>query len=166
MARHPNPIWSQLAEDRLQATFIADGHHLPAEVLKVMLRAKTIERSILVSDAVALAGMPPGRYSAPIGGEVELLANGRLGMVGTQSLAGAALPLIECIGNAIRMTGLPLVSVLKMASENPGKLISPASMPRGQLLPGMRADLLQFSWDQANCKAHVEKVWLAGEQVF
>lgn len=42
LPRHPNPIWSQLADDRLRATFIADGHHLPAEILKVMLRAKTI----------------------------------------------------------------------------------------------------------------------------
>jgi N-acetylglucosamine-6-phosphate deacetylase len=43
--RHRNPIWSQLADDRLTATFIADGHHLPQDVLKVMLRAKGVGRS-------------------------------------------------------------------------------------------------------------------------
>lgn len=51
LARHPNPIWTQLAEDRLTATFIADGHHLPADALKAMLRAKCLQRSVLVSDS-------------------------------------------------------------------------------------------------------------------
>ena len=40
LPRHPNMIWSQLAEDALTATFIADGHHLPPETLRAMLRAK------------------------------------------------------------------------------------------------------------------------------
>jgi N-acetylglucosamine-6-phosphate deacetylase len=78
LARHPNYIWSQLADDRLHAGFIADGHHLPAETLKAMLRAKGIERSHLVSDSTALGGLPPGRYRTPVGGEVELSDNGRL----------------------------------------------------------------------------------------
>ena len=51
-----------MADDRLTATLIADGHHLPADTLKVIVRAKGIHRSILVSDSVALAGMPPGLY--------------------------------------------------------------------------------------------------------
>ena len=59
LPRHPNPIWTQLADDRLTATFIADGHHLPADALKAMVRAKGIERSILISDAVGA-----GRHAA------------------------------------------------------------------------------------------------------
>ncbi|GIX06552.1 MAG: hypothetical protein KatS3mg115_0955 [Candidatus Poribacteria bacterium] len=62
LPRHPNYIWEQLAEDRLWASFIADGHHLPFATLKAMLRAKGPERSVLISDAVRLAGMKPGRY--------------------------------------------------------------------------------------------------------
>jgi N-acetylglucosamine-6-phosphate deacetylase len=65
--RHRNPIWSQLADDRLTATFIADGHHLPPDVLKAMLRAKGVKRSMLVSDSVALADMPAGVYASPWG---------------------------------------------------------------------------------------------------
>ncbi|KGM33979.1 N-acetylglucosamine-6-phosphate deacetylase, partial [Inquilinus limosus] len=77
LPRHPNPIWSQLAEDRLTASFIADGHHLPADVLKAMLRAKGLERAVLVSDAAALGGLAPGLYDQPVGGRVELTADGR-----------------------------------------------------------------------------------------
>lgn len=54
LPRHPNLLWAQLADDRLSATFIADGHHLPQNPLKSMVRAKGISRSILVSDSVAL----------------------------------------------------------------------------------------------------------------
>ena len=56
LQRHPNYIWEQLAEDRLMASFIVDGVHLPASFLKVALRAKSIERSVLVTDASTPAG--------------------------------------------------------------------------------------------------------------
>jgi N-acetylglucosamine-6-phosphate deacetylase len=124
LARHPNPIWAQLAEDRLHATFIADGHHLPADTLKVMLRAKTIERSILVSDSVALAGMPPGMYETPVGGRVELYASGRLSMAGTAFLAGAALPLKDDIAWLLREKLCTLQDAVQMASVNPTALLN------------------------------------------
>ena len=62
LPRHPNMIWSQLADDRLTASFIADGHHLPADTFKAMLRAKGLDRAMLVSDSTALGGMAPGLY--------------------------------------------------------------------------------------------------------
>ena len=55
LPRHPNVIWEQLAADELSATFIADGHHLPATTIKAMVRAKTPARSMLVTDATAAA---------------------------------------------------------------------------------------------------------------
>ena len=57
-----NPMIAQLAEDRLCASFIADGIHIPPAALKVLLRAKGLDRSILVTDATAAAAAPPGRY--------------------------------------------------------------------------------------------------------
>jgi N-acetylglucosamine-6-phosphate deacetylase len=58
-----NPLMAQLAEDRLAASFIADGVHVPPPALKVMLRAKGLGRSVLVTDATAAAATPPGLYS-------------------------------------------------------------------------------------------------------
>ncbi len=46
LPRHPNALWTLLAEDRVTAGVIADGHHLPAEVLTVMLRAKGVDRFV------------------------------------------------------------------------------------------------------------------------
>ena len=59
LRRHPNYIWDQLAEDRLMADFIVDGIHLDASFLKVALRAKTLDRSVLITDAATPAGRRP-----------------------------------------------------------------------------------------------------------
>ena len=156
--RHRNPIWAQLADDRLTATFIADGHHLPSDVLKAMQRAKGLEQSILVSDAVALAGMPAGVYTTSVGGCVELRSDGRLSIPGTELLAGATASLAQCVSNVVRLTGVSLHEALAMATVNPGRF----ARGRGQLRPGYRADVLRFRWQN---EIVVEDVWLAGERV-
>lgn len=61
LPRHPNLLWTQLADDRLQASLIADGHHLSADTFTVMTRAKG-SRCLLVSDSAALGGLPPALY--------------------------------------------------------------------------------------------------------
>ncbi|MGB9197498.1 MAG: amidohydrolase family protein [Terriglobales bacterium] len=157
--RHRNPIWSQLADDRLTATFIADGHHLPPDVLKVMLRAKGVGRSVLVSDSVALAGMPAGPYTTPVGGRVELRPDGRLCIFGSELLAGSTASLAQCIGRVVQMTGLPLGDALAMATANPGRY----ARGKGHLVTGSCADLVRFRWSD---EVVIEGVWLAGERVY
>jgi len=141
LPRHPNLIWSQLADDRLTAMLIADGQHLPPEALKVMLRAKGVDRTILVSDLVALGGLPPGRYKAPVGGDVELSSTGRLSVAGTPFLAGAVLPLKDGVANMVKHCDLPLADALRLATANPGRLIG----GRGELAVAAVADLIRFS---------------------
>ena len=122
LPRHPNVIWEQLGEDRLLASFIVDGHHLPPATVKSMIRAKTPARSILVTDAVAAAGMPPGRYT--LGGqEVELSVTGRVAAPGAPNLAGSALRLDVAIANTVRFTGLALEDVAPMASTRPAEYL-------------------------------------------
>jgi N-acetylglucosamine-6-phosphate deacetylase len=157
--RHANPIWSQLADDRLTATFIADSHHLPQDVLRVMLRAKGVRNSVLVSDSVALAGMQPGVYSSAIGGRVELSPDGKLCVLGSDFLAGSTASLAQCIGHTIRMAGVTIGDALAMASANPGRFAG----GRGQCALGSRGDLVQFRWKDG---VLIENVWLAGEQVY
>ncbi len=156
--RHSNVLWRQLAEPRLTATFIADGHHLPWDVLKVMLRAKGVGRSVLVSDSVALAGMPAGVYDSPVGGRVELRRDGKLCVFGSEMLAGSTASLAQCIDRAMRMTGLPLHDALDMATANPGRFMG----GRGRIAVGSRADLVRF---RRSDDIYVADVWLAGERV-
>ncbi len=86
LRRHPNYIWEQLAEDRLNASFIVDGIHLGPAYLRTALRAKTLARTVLVTDASAPAGAAPGRYRL---GEqdADLTPDGRVVLAGTDKLA-------------------------------------------------------------------------------
>src|SRR5690606_22247830 len=120
LPRHPNFIWTQLSDDRLTASFIADGHHLPAATLKAMLRAKTLDNSTLVSDAAALGGQPPGRYRSAIGGDVDVSADGRLSVADTPYLAGAGHLLDRNIAYAIEAGEISLAQALTLATRNPG----------------------------------------------
>ena len=60
--RHDNPLLAGLAEARMTAMIITDGRHLPAELVKLILRVKGPERVIVTSDACSLCGCPPGEY--------------------------------------------------------------------------------------------------------
>jgi N-acetylglucosamine-6-phosphate deacetylase len=129
LPRHPNVIWEQLAEDRLFASAIFDGHHLPTSVMKILVRAKGIDRLILTSDATALARMPPGVYDDQLGGAVELHADGRLSLLGTPYLAGSASSLKDGVENAVRLAGCTLAQACRFASANPDRLLHDVLSP-------------------------------------
>ena len=122
LPRHPNVIWEQLAADGLLASVIVDGHHLPAATVKSIVRAKGVERMILVTDATAAAGSRPGRYRLG-DGECELDADGRVSLPGTAFLAGSSLTLDRAIANTARYTGLPIDDVIRMASQKPASYL-------------------------------------------
>ena len=159
LPRHPNLIWAQLAEDRLTATFIADGRHLPADTLTAMLRAKTVQRSILVSDLVALAGLPPGDYATPVGGAVTLHPDGTLNVTGTSYLAGATAPLKDGIAYVAANTAFGLGDAIQMATSNPGRFTG----GRGQLRDGANADLVRFRWEPGSSTLAIKEVIVLGE---
>jgi N-acetylglucosamine-6-phosphate deacetylase len=161
LPRHPNFIWAQLADDRLDAGFIADGFHLPADTFKAMLRAKGLERSYLVSDTTAAGGLPPGIYDQPIGGHVEVGSDGRLSVVGTPYLAGASRPLREDVALAIRMAELTLAEGLQLATLNPGRFVG----HRGRLAKGEVADLIVFDWQPDAASLTIRETFVAGERM-
>ena len=158
--RHSNVLWPQLAEDRLSATMIADGHHIPADMFKVLVRAKRLDRCLLVSDTVALAGMPAGTYTTPVGGRVELHANGRLSLAGTEFLAGAAVPLKDGVARAMSMMGSSLADSLRMATENPGRFVGGL----GILRIGAPADLVRFTIEHGGTALKISSVMVKGQE--
>ena len=143
--RHPNYIWDQLAEDRLSAGFIFDGQHLPPAVMRTVIRAKGVERSVLVSDALYVAGLAPGTYQLPDGAAVELQASGRLELYGTPYLAGAAAPLSVGLANAVRHAGVSLSDANRMVTANPSRLLGLSSRAgHDSLRVGSTANLTVF----------------------
>ncbi|PWU04561.1 MAG: N-acetylglucosamine-6-phosphate deacetylase [Terriglobia bacterium] len=159
-----NYIWEQLAEDRLVADFIVDGIHLPVTFLRVALRAKGVERSVLVTDAAAPAGCSPGRYRL---GEVdvELTPDHRVVLAGQQRLAGSALRMDRALETVIRQGGVSLADAVRMATVNAAKAGRISRRQLG-LVPGERADLVQFRFDPENKRIEIGATWLSGREVY
>ncbi len=163
LPRHPNAIWAQLAADRLSASFIADGHHLPADTLSAMIRAKTVARSVLISDSTALAGRPPGEYDTPVGGRVRLAADGRLAPAGSPYLAGSAITLADAVARVVDLAHVSRDDAVRMATANPAHILSRA--PRGHLETGAPADLVTCDWPPGATGLRIREVVVAGRTV-
>jgi N-acetylglucosamine-6-phosphate deacetylase len=122
LPRHPNTIWELLAADTVYASVIVDGHHLPPATVKAMVRAKDPRWTILVTDAIAAAGSPPGQYT--IGGITGVLGeDGRVSLPGTPYLAGSSLTMDRAVANTVRFTGLTIDRVIPMASTIPAAFL-------------------------------------------
>ncbi len=162
LRRHPNYIWDQLAEDRLMADFIADGIHLDASFLKVAIRAKTVDRSVLVTDAATPAGAAPGRYR--MGGvEIELLPEGRVVLASEDRLAGSALRMDRGVENLMKLAGISLADAVRMATTNAARAGAVAGRTGG-LVPGDRADLVKFRMQAGHIE--VLETWISGRKVW
>ena len=151
LCRHPNYLWDQLAEDRLSASFILDGIHLGEAFTRVALRAKGVERTILVTDAAAPAGGAPGSYR--LGElEVDLTPDDRVVLARTNKLAGSALKMNQALANLIRIGGFRLLDALETVTTNPARLIR---------LPDNKDRVVFREGDPFE----IEEVWLDGEKV-
>ena len=157
--RHPNYIWEQLGADELWASLIVDGHHLPPTVAKSMIRAKTLDRCLLVSDAVALAGMKPGIYQFA-GKSVELTAERCVRLVGTEYLAGSAIELARGIENSVRFTGISLEEAVSLATLQPMRLLNAEKRVEAQ------TNLILFEWDAAQCQINLLATIIGDELVY
>jgi len=135
--RDPGILGAVLEHRELTADIIADGIHVHPAVVDLFIRAKGVERSILITDAISATGMPEGRYD--LGGlEVEVKDqrcehNGKL--------AGSVLTMERAVRNAMGFAQLELQDAVRLATFNPAALIE-ASDERGLLRPGSRADIV------------------------
>jgi N-acetylglucosamine-6-phosphate deacetylase len=146
-------LWEQLADDRLSASFIVDNFHLPDAFLRVALRAKGVDRSILVTDAVG-----------PTLGEIELeRRDGRVVLKGGSRLSGSNLRMDAAIENVARRAGVSLREAVAMATINPARVGRLPGRLRG-FEPGERADLVRFRFEEG--RVQVAETWLDGERVF
>ena len=135
--RDPGILGAVLTDDRVSADLIADGLHVSPEVIKLFVRAKGIEKAILITDAISATGMPDGKYR--LGGfDVEVKGN-RCELNG--KLAGSVLTLDRAMRNAMSFVPLSLQDAVKLVTVNPARLLC-LSEERGQIVEGAFADLV------------------------
>jgi N-acetylglucosamine-6-phosphate deacetylase len=160
--RHVNPLWPQLADDRLMISIIADGFHLLPEEVRVFHKVKGINKTIMTSDMSPFGGLPPGRYLNAIGDTIEVTHEGAVIYPAQKVLSGSASPLSRSIGNVMKFTGCTLGDAMQMASTNPARLFG--FTDRGEIKPGLRADLILFTME--DLKMNVRKTIVNGEVVY
>ena len=158
--RHNNPIWPQLSNDLITPSIIADGFHLNREEIRTFYKTKGADNTILVSDALDLAGLPPGEY---IRGERKLLLTPNVvKFPDINALAGAASPISKCLEVVMDFTNCSLEDAIKMASLNPAKMFS--LIDRGLIKKGKRGDIVLFT--MKGDKIQIKKTFVAGKEVY
>lgn len=122
LPRHNNPIWAGLAEDRLFATIITDGNHLPPSLLKTIIRAKGPARCVVISDATSLTGFEPGTYQT-LGHKVILQENGRIHDPETGYMCGSSATMLKCMNHLASFGILSLQELIAVGFHNPLEII-------------------------------------------
>lgn len=153
--RAPGPIGWGLLNDRVSCDMIADGVHTDPMMLSLALRCKTANRLMLISDAVAPAGMGDGDYT--IWGERISVRDGK-----TQNERGSIAGSVITMTDAVKMVaglGVPLTEVSRMASLNPARLLGDDAN-RGSIGIGKRADLAILDAD-----LNVTGAFIGGQRV-
>jgi N-acetylglucosamine-6-phosphate deacetylase len=164
LPRLENFLWKQLSEESLSASIIADGFHLPPYVLDSFTRAKGKERILLISDAAALAGSPPGIYQWGAM-KIEVFEDGHMGLAGTSSLAGASLLLDTCVAHLCETTTFSLADSVACATANPHALFG-ETVWTGLPKVGTEADFILFSYTEGDGKLSVKRSVLGKHTVF
>ena len=120
--RHNNMVWAGMANDDLTAMIITDGHHLPGDLIKCIVRVKGADRVIVTSDAAPIAGLPPGRYDD--WGNVGILEpNGLYHNPEKGCLIGSSASMSDCVKFLRSLEILDEDGIEKVSRTNPLKMI-------------------------------------------
>ena len=151
-----NNLWPQFTEDKLSASIISDGEHLPASLIKTIRRTKGPENLILVSDASPFGGMEPGKYCWD-NISVRVDTSGRIKLADQPFLAGAGKLLAFDLQHFIKSTGCSIEEAVKLCTENPCRLLS---LPEYNyhFEKKSRADIIILRYDETTSELEIEDV--------
>ncbi|KAK7512559.1 N-acetylglucosamine-6-phosphate deacetylase [Phyllosticta citriasiana] len=151
---------------------IADGIHLHPTTVKIAWHAHPAGM-VLVTDAMALAGLGDGVYDWTNGSRIV-----KRGSVLTQQetgrIAGSAVSLIECVNNFLNWSGASVPEAVGAVTRTPARMLG-VQDTKGSLLPGADADFVVLSEDvlpgaaEGECpirRLNVDQVWKFGRRVF
>ncbi|GAA3993930.1 N-acetylglucosamine-6-phosphate deacetylase [Allokutzneria multivorans] len=153
--REPGVPGTALVDERFTLGLIADLAHVDADVCRLVFNAAA-ERVALTTDAVAAAGMPPGRYQ--LGGCDVLLTEEGVPRSPEGTIAGSALTMDRAVRNIVSLGVDPAV-VFASASTVPANALGEHGL--GRIEPGAVADLVW--WD---AQLRPRRVWVDGEIAF
>jgi len=154
----PGLAVAALTDDSVYVELIADGNHVHPSLWPIITRTKPVDRLVLVSDALPIAGLGDGGTS--LGGLDVEVAGSRATLSGTDTLAGSVIALDSAVRNLVR-SGMPLPDASAAASANPLALLGVRD--RGRLEVGLRADVVELDGDLEVRRVARAGEWLAGQ---
>ncbi|TCL53676.1 N-acetylglucosamine-6-phosphate deacetylase [Hydrogenispora ethanolica] len=148
-------VESVLVLDELTTEMIADGHHLPPSLMKLVLKTKGIDKVCLVTDSMKAAGLGPGRYE--LGGLDVLIESAipEVFEISTQernyvakladrsAFASSVATMDQLVRNMVKHVGLNIVDAVKLVTCNPARMQG-IDHERGAIAEGMKADITVF----------------------
>ena len=156
--RVPGLLEASLLHDEICAEVIADGLHLPPELLRLIYKTKGRSRMVLVTDAMRGAGMPDGEYllGSLKRGQTVSVFDGIAHMPDGVSFAGSVCTADRLIRTMTKKAHIPLHEALSMLTENPAREIGVEDR-KGKVAAGYDADLVLFDED-----INIRGVWCRG----
>jgi N-acetylglucosamine-6-phosphate deacetylase len=139
--RKPGLVGAVLDSPTATANLIVDGIHLHPAIVRLVYRLKGWQRVVLLTDAMAGLGMPPGRYD--LAGQAVIVDEKSARLVSSGSLAGSILTLNDALKNMVEFTGCAPHEAVGMATLNPARLLGLADH-KGRLEAGFDADIAVF----------------------
>jgi N-acetylglucosamine-6-phosphate deacetylase len=161
--REPGAAGALLDRAEVTCEVIADGVHLHPAIVRMAARAAGPGRLVLISDAMAAAGMPDGDYRLGslrviVAGGVARLAGRTPASAGSPAIAGSTATMAAVVRQAVA-AGLPVPDVAAAASTTPARVLGLQDRI-GALRPGLAADLVVCADDFRLSAVMVAGQWL------
>ncbi len=140
--KHAGVIEAVYLNDGITVEMIADGIHVPPVMLKLIYKQKGVERTALITDALACAASDSKTAFDPR----VIIEDGVCKLVDRSAIAGSIATMDRLIKTAVQQAGIPLEDVSRMASETPARLMGVYDR-KGSLAAGKDADIMMFDQD-------------------
>ncbi len=142
--RAPGPIGALVEQEHAFGELIADGRHVVPAVMRILIRALGLHRTVIVTDAQPGAGLPPGT-TFHFAGRPAVVEDG-LARLRDGTIAGSILTMDQALRNLVQMVDISLEDAALMLSTVPAKVLG-LGHRKGRLLPGYDADLVLLDAD-------------------
>lgn len=148
-------------QDGMTVEIIADGIHVPADLLHLLLKIKGAERISLVTDSMRAAGMPEGQsiLGGLADGQPVIVEDGVAKLLDRSAFAGSVATADRLVRTMVREAGCSIPEAVRMMTENPARVMG-ITRRKGSILPGKDADVVIFDDD-----INVQKTIIAGKTI-
>ena len=143
--RYAGTIEYGYIQDGMNLEIIADGIHVPQDLLHLLLKIKGVERLALVTDSMRAAGMPEGpSILGPLSdGQEVIVEDGVAKLMDKSAFAGSVATADRLVRTMVQIAGCSITDAVRMITENPARIMG-ISDRKGSLKAGMDADLVIF----------------------